>query len=345
MALKHVDEVTPEVVILESFTNALYGGGHTWGWGRGWSADLHMALQWAHIQPGICYEEQLLRGDYDDGKVKVLILPSLRVLSDKLLNKIRELQGKGIYIMGDENLNISLLPDFRINSFSNTRLTAAQRKKALQAIGIEIRNMLAPVLTPCMASDCQDLILRRRMSGEAHYLFAVNDKREYGNYVGQWKKVMEKGLPLSADFTVGIPAAAAYDIVRHQLKSFSSEKGISKFSVDLKPGSGSIIVLLPRPVAGVSLNAPKAVKRGEDFCIEAFPSDKNGKSFKAVLPMAIQFISNGKTLPGTGFYATDSSGKLVFRDTAALNMPRGKAIFRVKCLTSGLSTSKEIIID
>jgi len=343
-ALKHVDEVTPEVVMLESFTNALYGGGHTWGWGRGWIADLHMALQWAHIQPGICYEEQLLRGDYDSGRVKILILPSMQVLSDRLLVKIRELQKKGILILGDEYLNISLLPDLRVKSLSTAGMTADARKKGLQKVGAEIRKMLAPVLTPCFSSPSQDLILRRRASGEADYIFAVNDKREYGNYVGQWKKVMEKGVPLSSEFTVRLPFAAAYDIVRHEPKSFSRSGNIGKFSVNLKPGSGSILVLLPRSIADVALKVPETISRGQNFSIEAFAVDKNGKVFKAILPMEVKFLSGETVLPGTGYYATDRNGKLIIDETAAFNMPQGKATLTVRCLVSGLNISRDIMV-
>jgi hypothetical protein len=268
----------------------------------------------------------------------------MQVLNDRLRAKIRELQNKGILVLGDEYLNISLMPDFRIQSVPTAGLTADARKTALQKAGSEIRTMLEPYLTPSFSSPCQDLILRRRASGEADYIFAVNDKREYGNYVGQWKRVMEKGLPLEAEFTVGLPFGAAYDIVKHEPKSFTRVGNGGKFSVSLKPGSGTILVLLPRPVAGVELKAPETIVRGEDFTVEAFPADENGKPFKAILPLEVTFTSGETVLPGTGYYATDKEGKLVLRDTAALNMPTGKAVLTVKSLTSGKTVSREILI-
>jgi len=155
---------------------------------------------------------------------------------------------------------------------------------------------------------------------------------------------MEKGVPLETDFTVGLPFGAAYDIVGHEPKSFSRIENAGKFSVSLNPGSGTIIVLLPRPVAGVELKVPETLTRGEDFTVEAFPADENGKPFKAVLPLEVTFTSGETVLPGTGFYATDKDGKLILRDTAALNMPTGKAVLTVKCLTSGKSISKEVLI-
>ncbi|MBR4663586.1 MAG: hypothetical protein IKO93_06910 [Lentisphaeria bacterium] len=338
------DETTPEVMILESFTNALYGGGHTWGWGDGWTADLHLALQWAQIQPGICYEEHLLRGDLDNGRIKVLVLPSCRVLSDRLLAKILDLQQKGVSVLADEFLNIALMPDFRIGAVIRNKADARQSKLALQKLGKEIREKLTPVLTPCFSASSQDLILRRRSSGEAQYLFAVNDRRTYGDYVGQWKRVMEKGLPLKASFSAALPCGAVYDLVDHRPMPFVFKDGKTEFQLDLKPGSGSIIVLLPRPIERIELTAPDCIRRGENYRIKAAVTDSSGKPFHAVLPLEIRFTANGKELPGSGFYATEKNGAMVLDDRAALNLPEGKAELTVKCLSSGKTVSREITI-
>lgn len=344
-ALKHVDEVQPEVMILESFTNALYGGGHPWGWGNGWIPDLHLALQWVNIQAGFCYEEHIMRGDLDDGKVKVLFLPSLQVLNDKLLEKLRALQKSGVILVADEKLNLELMPDIRFHSIIRDKLDAEGSKKRLQALGLQLRDALVPVLKPRMQASSQDLILRRRASGEAQYLFAANDRRIYGDYVGQWKRVMEKGLPLSASFTVDLPAGYAYDIVRHAPKPFARKGGRLEFGVELEPGSGSIIVLLPRQIAKVNVDIPSVLKRGENFAVKASVADSDGRNFKAVLPLEITIASGNAKLPGTGFYATKADGSFALNDTVALNMPKGKATLTVRCLTSGITTSKEVEIQ
>ena len=283
--------------------------------------------------------------DFDNGKVKVLILPSCRVLDEKVLAKIRDLQNKGVYILADEFLNIALMPDFRIQAVIRDKADAEKSKRALQKLGQDIRKKLAPVLTPCFDSASQDLILRRRASGEAQYLFAVNDKRTYGDYVGQWKRVMEKGLPLSAGFTAALPCSAAYDLVSHRTMAFKQKSGKTEFQLELRPGSGSIIALLPRPIAGIRLKAPDRIKRGSDYAIEVSQIDSKGKPFRAVLPLEIRFAFNGKPLPGSGFYATGKDGVFTLKDTAALNLPEGKAVMTVKCLASGKTSSKAIVIQ
>ncbi|MBQ7178422.1 MAG: hypothetical protein IJS08_13490, partial [Victivallales bacterium] len=288
-ALKHVDDVQPEVMILESFTNALYGGSHPWGWGNGWIPDLHMALQWAHIDAGFCYEEHVFRGDLDNGKCKVLIVPSLCVLSDKLLAKLRSLQAEGLILMADENLNQELMPDIRFHSVSRNVLDNQESKAKLQKFGLELRHKLLSCIQPRMSASSQDIIVHRRASGEADYIFAVNDKRTYGDYVGQWKRVMEKGLPVSGEISVitDKPIAAAYELVAHKKIGFEITNGENYFKVDLEPAWGSIILALPREIASVKMVAPEKLERGKDFSINASIVDKTGRAFKAVLPLEI----------------------------------------------------------
>ncbi|MBO4512447.1 MAG: hypothetical protein J5746_06745 [Victivallales bacterium] len=343
-ALKHVDDIQPEVMILESFTNALYGGGHPWGWGSGWIPDLHMALQWAHIQAGFCYEEHIFRGDLDNGKCKVLILPSLAVLSDKLLEKLRSLQANGLILMADENLNQELMPDIRFHSVSRNVLDNQESKAKLQKLGLELRKLLSECICPNLDASSQDLIVHRRASGEAEYIFAVNDKRTYGDYVGQWKRVMEKGLPIKGSISAitDFPMAAAYDLVAHKEIGWADTNGSYSFFVDLEPGWGSIILALPEKIAGVSMKAPEKLTRGKDFSINAFIVDKKGRAIKAVLPLEVTFKQGETILPGTGFYATDKDGVFKLDDTVALNMPTGKATLTIRCLASGKVATKTI---
>ena len=44
----------------------------------------------------------------------------------------------------------------------------------------------------------------------------VNDKRTFGDYIGQWRRVMEKGLPNAAQITVRTDAHAIYDPIEHK---------------------------------------------------------------------------------------------------------------------------------
>ncbi|MBO4511327.1 MAG: hypothetical protein J5746_01045, partial [Victivallales bacterium] len=94
--LKKIPEMAPEVAILESATGWLYASSHsTGGWSGNWTADLHLALQWAHIQPSIIYEEHLLN-DLKIDKIKVIFIPGAEVLTDTVLAKLQELQSKGV---------------------------------------------------------------------------------------------------------------------------------------------------------------------------------------------------------------------------------------------------------
>ncbi len=112
--------------------------------------------------------------------------------------------------------------------------------------------------------------------------------------------------------------------------------------MDLTPGWGSVILGLPRKIAGVKITAPAKLERGKDFSIGASIVDKKGRAFKAVLPLEVTFTRGKAVLPGTGFYATDKDGVFKLDDTAALNMPAGKATLTIRCLASGKATTKTI---
>ena len=58
---------------------------------------------------------------------------------------------------------------------------------------------------------------RCRRYGTTDYLFAINDRREFGDYVGQHGLVMENGLPSEAVLTVRRPGGTVYDLVDHRV--------------------------------------------------------------------------------------------------------------------------------
>ena len=48
---------------------------------------------------------------------------------------------------------------------------------------------------------------------QTDYVFLVNDRREYGQYVGQHGLVMENGLPSQAVVAINRPGGFVYDLV------------------------------------------------------------------------------------------------------------------------------------
>ena len=92
-----------------------------------------------------------------------------------------------------------------------------------------------------------------RSCKDADYGFAINDKRGYGDYVGQWKRVMEKGLPNAGQVTVARPAGAVYDLVRHAAVPFEVQDGKTVIPVSYATNDGRLLMVTAKPLAALSV--------------------------------------------------------------------------------------------
>ena len=342
--LKKIPERPLEVAILESVAASFYAPKHfPMGWSKGWSADLHLALQWGHFQPGIVYDEHLLNNRNIE-KLKVLFVPGLEVVTAPVLKKLNELRSKGIIIIGDEFTTPALMVDFRIRSITRNTLDPAGTKKELQKLGAELAATLNKYAPRSVIASNQDLVVRQRGDDRADYVFVVNDKRTFGNYIGQWGLVQEKGLPNRGTIQINHPAAAAYDTAAHrEIKLQNNGKGCS-FEATLPPGGGMMVLLLDKPIGKLSLKVPSKVKRGDAFILQAEIASKDGTLFKTVLPAEVTITAaDGTKLPGSGSYALNN-GKLTLRETMAPNTPVGKATVQLHCFSSGKKIEKTMEI-
>ena len=338
--LKKVPERSLEVAILESNAASFYAPRHfPAGWSQNWIADLHLALQWGHFQPGIIYDEHLLHGK-DIENLKVLFVPGLEVVTQPVLAALNKLRSRGVILVGDEFTLPALMLDHRIRSVPRDLKAPAETKKKLQKLGKELGNILAGVLPQRFSASNQDLVLRRRGNDKADYVFVVNDKRTFGSYVGQWKLVQEKGLPNSGTVTVHHPAAAAYDLVKHCEIPLQKQKNLCRFNITCGPGDGALILLLDRKIKGVQAALPQKIKQGEAFTLQGRITDGSGRNIRSILPVEVILTDlSGRTLPGSGFYATAPDGSLTIKERMAANAACGRMKVVLRCLASGLQYS------
>lgn len=98
----------------------------------------------------------------------------------------------------------------------------------------------------------------------------VNDKRTFGDYIGQWRRVMEKGLPNAAQITVKTDAHAIYDPIEHKSVPFKRNGEFAEFSAEFPPAGGKMLVMLPEAIASVKVevSTPQISRGGRipDFC-------------------------------------------------------------------------------
>ena len=341
--LKRVPERPFEVAILESTASSFYAPKHfPMGWGKEWIADLHLALQWGHFQPGIVYDEHLLQ-NREISELKVLFVPGLEVITEPVLKKLNELRSKGVIIIGDEFTSPGLMVDHRLKSVSRETQNPLGTKKKLQELGAELSKLLQPYLKRKAFASNQDIVVRQRGNDNADYVFVVNDKRTFGDYVGQWGLVPEKGLENRGTVTVNHAAAIGYDLVKHEKIDLKTTKNGTSFDVTLGPGDGKLVLLLDRPIEKTELQLPRELKCGESFEVIFRILDRNGKPIQAILPVELRLLADGKLLPGSGYYAAEN-GVLKIKEVMATNLKPGKILVQGKCLASGKISTVEVTV-
>ena len=338
--LKRVPERPAEVAILESTASSFYAPKHfPMGWSKGWAADLHLALQWGHFQPAIVYDEHLLKGKNID-QLKVLFVPGLEVVTDTVLAALNKLRSRGVVIIGDEFTTPALMVDYRMKSVTRNTLDPAATKEELQKLGIELAMLLSKHKVRKVMATNQDLIVRRRGNDKADYIFVVNDKRTYGRYVGQWRLVQEKGLPNSGGIVVNHSAVCGYDLVKHREVPLVSMNNKSMFYVNIAPGDGMLVLLLDRKIDKVTLDMPGSLEKGRGFEMNITVADEKNQPIAAILPIELSLLdTNGKKLPGSGYYAA-VNGSVKVKEVVPTNLKSGNITVKVRCLASGKSVSK-----
>jgi hypothetical protein len=194
-------------------------------------------------------------------------------------------------------------------------------------------------------ADNQDIVLRLRGTAKADYLFAVNDKRTFGDYIGQWKLDPEKGVATCGNIKVKTRAKAAYDLVRHNRINLKTTPDGCEFSLELAPGNGCCILLLEKPVAKVAVSLPGQIRRGEKFTLNIAVTDDSNRPVPAIMPVEVSLLSNsGIKLPGSGYYAA-VDGKLAVNEVMPTNAPAGNIKVSVRCLASGKTVSAQSAVS
>jgi hypothetical protein len=331
-ALMSIPDQRSEVALLESFTSQMFARRGGYGSNNNWSADLWMALQHAHVQTDILYEETVLKKNGLSGR-RFLIMPECDVLTAPVVARIQDWQKKGGKIVADEFLCPALKADFVLPSFKRIKKADADKASVL-ALARKVRELALPQMIAC---DNPEVIVRTRRFGDALYVFAVNDRREFGTYVGQHGLVMENGLPSSAMLTLKQENANVYDLTRSQfLVPQRLPTGEVKWPVDLGPCDGRIFMITPKPLLKIALEVPESATVGNRASVKAAISTSQEGMLKAVVPVRIEVRdSSGKTTEGTGAYAAENGIVSVDLDIAANEEP-GTWEIRVKELASGM---------
>ena len=252
--LRAVPERAPEVAILESYAHGFFAGRTSFGWGYRWGELATLS----NLQPYALWEEEIAR-DGIPQTVKVLLMPDCEVLTEKTFAAVKEFQARGGVVVSDERLVPGLMPDFLLpdcilsqhnRSASAVKDTAAMRKGAQ-----ELRERLEWAYRPYGDTDNRDIFCHVRTWKDGDYVFAINDRRGYGDYVGPWRRIQEKGLPCKGTVRLRRAAGAVYDLVNHRRVEAHVVDGETEIPVSYKTNDGRIFLAVSRPLGSLTIRA------------------------------------------------------------------------------------------
>ena len=331
--LMEIPDERSEVAFLESFTSQMFARRGGYGSNMGWEADVWLALQHAHVQTDILFEETLLKSGLSGRKV--LVMPYCDVLTQSVVARIADWQKKGGKIVADEFLCPGLKADFTIQSFKREKKAAEDKAKVL-----ELAKSFS-ALPQKVSCDNPEIITRMRRFGDATYVFVINDKREYGSYVGQHGLVMENGLPASGVVSLKAESANVYELTGTQfIVPKRGDDGSMSWKVDLGPGDGKIFLVLPKPLLGLKLEVPESATAGQKAALKLEITSTADSPLKAVIPVKVEIRdANGVLTEGSGFHAAEN-GVLDLALDLAPNDDPGTWEVRVKELASGMEAVK-----
>jgi hypothetical protein len=321
-----------DVLFLESFASEVFARRGTYGWGGSWAGDAYLVLQWAGLQPEVVFDETVVARGL--AGAKILVLADCDVLCEGVVARILEFRKAGGIVVGDERLCPAISPDVLLPSFDR-KGKAQSDKAALLERAKQLRADLAGRYTPKAESSDPEVVVRTRQAGASDYVFAVNDRREPGDYVGQYGLVMERGLPSRATVVIARKGGHVHDLVRGREVPARNAGGRIEFDIALDPGDGRVFLVTARPIDAVRLAGPEAARAGASADFEVAVVDPDGAPIDAVVPVRLSVSDpDGRPAEVSGFYGA-AGGRLRVRLDLATNDARGVWTVRATELASG----------
>ncbi|MDZ4197831.1 MAG: LamG-like jellyroll fold domain-containing protein [Kiritimatiellia bacterium] len=330
--LLQIPDPPTDVAMLESATSIFFGERGTWGWGHGWMSEMYQCLIWARLQPKVIYEDTILRDGLDG--IRVLVLPHCAVLPRSVADRILAFQRRGGLVIGDDRLASAIQPDILIQTPERTNDPEASKKIFLR-VAQQIREELASLYDwPADSSD-PDVLVRRRRYGDADYLFVMNDRRKFGDYIGHHRRVMEEGLSSEAIVTLRRKDGVVYDLLDSRAISPRRREDGLAWPISLGPGEGRLYLVAPRAIFGTQVEIARRTNASRKVRIEARVLGEDRKPLAAVVPVQVEILDpSGLPAEFSGYYAVTEAGLAIELDLAENDL-RGGWTVKVRERASG----------
>ena len=332
-ALLKTPDRPADVAFLQSFSSQMLANRYSWGWDDN---DDYLTLQYAQLQTRIVYEESVMRDGLDP--YKVLVLSQCDVLPRGVADQIHAFQRRGGIVIADEAAAPAVIPDIRLAPFTRTQQADAD-KAAILARAAALRTELDPFYSRYADSSTPDVVVRTRQYNSTDYLFAVNDRRTFGDYIGHHGLVMEKGQPASATLTLARDAGHVYDLVTGTSVPATTAGGRLQIARNFSPAEGMLLMVTQQPITAVRIGLPPQAAPGSTVEIGIAVVDPHGRAVDAMVPVRVTITAaDGTEAEKTGWYGVGPQGLTLPLDLAR-NDPPGEWRITVKELASGRSAT------
>ncbi|MBE2285154.1 MAG: LamG domain-containing protein [Prosthecobacter sp.] len=339
------------VVLLESFTSQVMAGRGLYRGGASSSLEVWLALQRAHIQTEMLYEESLLEGGLDGRQI--LIMPDCDVLPASVVEKIRNWQKDGGKVLADDHLCPGLKADGSWIAKAPVPAVAPAEGVSPEAVSPPVEAAVPLPLSERLAVLCKDqgwkpratcdhpdVVLHASRSGEATVLFVINDRREAGTYVGQHGLVKERGLPVATKLNFGQDKVNIYDLTEASFLLPKREDAGLVVPLELGPSEGRVLLLSPVPLLEMQVEVPETAKRGYSAEVRVRLMTSGGRPMPAAIPVAVTIRdADGAPAEFDGHHVVEN-GELTLRLDLARNETPGAWEIRVRELASGMKAVK-----
>ena len=254
-------EPSPEVAVLEGYASAILSGDAPWDWCRPYRIYGYLA-EAANLQPSVLFEEEIARDGIPDS-VKVILAPKCDVVTKETFAALKAFQRRGGKIVADDALVPALKADAQLPKqpgYYLYRTDGARHDADWKAAAAALEKTVRAFVPATLVREDDEIILRMRRCAGADYVFAINDRRGYGDYFGPWKRVREKGLPHETAVSVRRRAGAVYDLVRHEAVAFTVRDGFTRIPVSYTTSDGRVLLVADRPLGKLKIDVAKTAE-------------------------------------------------------------------------------------
>lgn len=335
-------------------------------------------MESAHLNTDIVLDETIEQ--YGLEGYDVLVMPKCDTLTSTVYRKIQDFQKRGGILIADQylgpkfsnvirfdfdftyrnkvNANAILKNQMHVGAGSDDHIkpgttameavsgvTAEDDRLIMLSYAEKLRKTLAGKVDPSVWSDRMDVLFNLTESNGVKYLFVINDRREYGPRLGEYKAMLEKLIPQTVDVHMNTPQTdlVAYDLLVQKqvaLKPAAAEgahPASVSFPVELGELGGTIIAFYPRALQRVEVSAGDGVLGGEAIPLKVSVVDADGKALPGLFPLKLTLTdSKGREAETSGYYCAEN-GTLQVPFHPAINDRPGQWKLHVEDLAAGLS--------